>query len=107
MKVKYRANFLYSLMSLIAMLLWTNIVAQGYQIGKINTTFTDATRNNRQVPVAIYYPADVAGNAVPFAPGEFPVISFGHGFVMVHSAYQFLWEALVPSGYIVAFPLTE
>jgi hypothetical protein len=38
---------------------------------------------------------------------QFPVISFGHGFVMVHTAYQFLWLDLVPKGYILAFPTTE
>ncbi len=82
-------------------------LSQPYAIGSLNTTYVDPARNNRQIPVAIYYPALSPGNTVPVAPGHFPVVSFGHGFVMVHTAYKYLWEALVPLGYIVAFPLTE
>jgi dienelactone hydrolase len=43
----------------------------------------------------------------PVAIGEFPHIVFGHGFIMTWSAYQNIWEALVPRGYIVMFPRTE
>lgn len=81
--------------------------AQPWPIGKTTVTFFDAERNNRAVNTAIYYPAVSTGNHVPAAEGVFPVISFGHGFVMVHTAYQYLWEALVPEGYILAFPTTE
>ena len=37
----------------------------------------------------------------------FPVIVFGHGFVMAWSAYDNIWQDLVAQGYIVAFPTTE
>lgn len=78
-----------------------------FSIGHISTTFTDPDRNNRQIPVEIYYPAQVAGEAVPLADGSFPVVQFGHGFVMVWSAYQSFWETYVPAGFIVCFPKTE
>ena len=81
--------------------------AQSYEVGSTTVTFVDPDRNNRQIPTAIYYPAVQAGQNTPLAPGEFPVISFGHGFVMVHTAYQFLWLHLVSKGYILAFPTTE
>ncbi|HRY32569.1 MAG TPA: T9SS type A sorting domain-containing protein [Bacteroidales bacterium] len=84
--------------------------AQGYQIGHVAVTFTDSSRNNRSIPVEIYYPADVTGDNVPFTSANsdpFPVLCFGHGFVMTWSAYQNIWSALVPEGFIIVFPRTE
>lgn len=80
-----------------------------FGIGHIDTTFTDPDRNNRAVPVAIYYPADTSGDGVPLTstPGAFPVLSFGHGFVMGWEAYENLWTAIVPRGYLMVFPKTE
>lgn len=82
--------------------------AQTFQIGTANLTITDPTRG-RSIPLALYYPANVAGAEVPVAnvPGGFPVVSFGHGFVIGTESYSWLWQALVPMGYIVVFPKTE
>jgi len=77
------------------------------QVGHTTVTFVDPSRNNRQIATEIYYPATSAGNNTPIAEGVFPLITFGHGFVMVWSAYQNFWDALVPEGYILAFPKTE
>ncbi len=77
------------------------------QIGHTTVTFIDSLRNNRQIATEIYYPATSAGNNTPIAAGVFPLITFGHGFVMVWSAYQNFWDLLVPEGYILAFPTTE
>ena len=38
---------------------------------------------------------------------QFPIIIFGHGFLMSFSAYQNLWEEFVTRGYIIVFPRTE
>jgi hypothetical protein len=81
------------------------LFAQG--IGHTTVTYTDPARSNRQIATEIYYPAATTANNVPISPGTYPVIVFGHGFVMVYSAYQNIWNALVPQGYIVAFPTTE
>src|SRR5690242_57008 len=92
---------------LSAALLCSNLFAQPFQIGHTTITLIDSTRNNRAIPTEVYYPADVAGNNVPvtLATGDkFPVISFGHGFVMTWDAYQNIWDALVPEGFIIAFP---
>jgi dienelactone hydrolase len=78
-----------------------------FQVGHTSMTFTDPARNNRPIQVEIYYPADVTGDNVPLSAGQFPVIQFGHGFVMVWSAYQHFWETYVPQGYILCFPKTE
>ena len=84
--------------------------AQSYQIGHTTLTFIDATRGNRSVATEIYYPADVAGDNMPLTTQntfQFPSLVFGHGFVMTWDAYQNFWQALVPNGYIMAFPKTE
>ena len=59
------------------------------------------------MPTEIYYPSISEGNNTPVAFGQFPIIIFGHGFLMSFSAYQNLWEEFVPRGYIIAFPRTE
>lgn len=84
---------------------WLSTTAQ--QIGHTTVTFVDSSRGNRQIATEVYYPATAAGDDTPIAAGVFPLITFGHGFVMVWSAYQNFWEALVPEGYILAFPTTE
>ncbi len=95
------------LLPLLLLLAAAQLIAQPYQIGNISTTYIDPDRNNRNIPTEVFYPANQAGSNVPVADGMFPVVVFGHGFVMVYSAYEYLWEALVPLGYIVVLPKTE
>lgn len=92
------------------------IILAQFPIGHTSVTFNDPTRTGgygsgggpgRQIQTEIYYPADSSGVDVPVAQGEFPIISFGHGFAMAWSAYENIWEELVSLGYIVAFPRTE
>jgi pimeloyl-ACP methyl ester carboxylesterase len=70
-------------------------------------SFTDTSRNDRQIPVEVYYPALTAGEEVPLAPGQFPVLSFGHGFVMGVDSYLNFSNFLVPEGYIFVLSDTE
>ena len=84
--------------------------AQPFQIGHTTVNFVDASRNNRVIATEIYYPAENAGENVALTTSttaQFPVLSFGHGFVMSWEAYQNYWDFLVPNGYIMAFPKTE
>lgn len=82
--------------------------AQPYSVGHTTLTLTDASRSNRSIPVEVYYPAASTGDNVAVAgTRKFPVVSFGHGFVMTWDAYKNIWNALVPEGMIVAFPKTE
>ena len=101
------------------------VAAAGYSqgIGRISINFRDATRSGgfsingatsfpsgstgRNIGTEIYYPATSNGTNTPIVAGDYPVIVFGHGFAMAWDAYQNIWEALVPQGYIVAFPRTE
>ena len=81
-------------------------LAQSYNIGHTNMAFFDDARN-RSISTEIYYPANEMGENVLLANGGFPVIVFGHGFLMAYEAYANFWTELVPKGYIMAFPTTE
>lgn len=81
--------------------------AQVFQVGHKQQTFVDASRSNRNITTEIYYPSVTAGNNVSVASGQFPVLVFGHGFVMVWSAYAPIWNNIVSNGYIMVFPTTE
>jgi len=78
-----------------------------HQVGHTTITFQDASRGNRDIETEIYYPAATSGNDVSMVADTFPVIVFGHGFVMAWSAYENLWAEFVPRGYIMVFPRTE
>jgi predicted dienelactone hydrolase len=90
-----------------SLLFTLTLLGQSYPIGHTTIMFEDPERGNRQIETEIYYPATAACDDTPGAAGEFPVIVFGHGFVMAWSAYANLWEEFVPRGYIMAFPRTE
>ena len=90
-----------------AVLLSLTIKAQTYSVGHTQITYTDPARAGRSIQTEIYYPAATAGTGVPLSAGTYPIIVFGHGFVMAWDAYQNIWDDLVLQGYIVAFPRTE
>ena len=98
---------MFRLLLLTSFLATATTLSAQWQIGHTSITFVDPARNNRPVLTDIYYPAETAGDHVPLAAGQYPVIQFGHGFVMVWSAYQHFWETLVPQGFILCFPRTE
>jgi predicted dienelactone hydrolase len=98
--------------------------AQPFAVGHMSINFKDATRtggyaisgssvvtvggsSGRDIGTEIYYPAATAGNNVAVATGTFPVVVFGHGFVMTWDAYTDLWTDLVSNGYIVCLARTE
>lgn len=92
------------------LLFQTALHAQIFNIGHTTITFVDSSRSNRAIATEIYYPADSTGDGVPFtstSSDKFPVLSFGHGFVMTWDAYENIRTAVVPAGYIIAFPKTE
>lgn len=82
--------------------------AQTFSIGHHAESpgYRDNVRN-RDVLADVYYPANSAGNDVTVANGQFPVLVFGHGFVMTWDSYSFLWQYFVPKGYICVFARTE
>jgi pimeloyl-ACP methyl ester carboxylesterase len=96
-----------SFLILIGLLIFSaNISAQSFDVGHTSITFYDSSRN-RNIETEIYYPADNPGENVPIASGNFPVIVFGHGFLMSWESYENFWTELVPNGYVICFPTTE
>ena len=83
-----------------------NIFVQSYNIGHISKDFYDNARN-RNITTEIYYPSDTNGDNVPISMGNYPIIVFGHGFLMSWDSYDNFWNSLVPEGYILCFPTTE
>lgn len=97
-------------------LLGGQAMAQTYPFGETTITFNDPARTGgfgngggpgRQIETKIYYPAATQGLNTPVANGQFPVIVFGHGFVMTWDSYEPLYDSLAAHGFIVALPRTE
>ena len=96
--------------SLILLLSTYVAFSQSILIGKTTLHFTDTARNNRRINVDVFYPSDSAGSVHRLAGQEgkkFPVLCFGHGFLLPVNAYRNIVEAVVPEGYILAFPKSE
>lgn len=93
---------------LIIIILASNVHGQYTSIGHRAETFFDSSRT-RSITCDIYYPADVSGTNVSVVSDtiHFPVLVFGHGFVMSTSSYSSLRDSLVLQGYIMALPTTE
>ena len=91
----------------ILFLQFSTLLHADYFIGNYSEEFLDSFRSNRPIPVEIYYPSISAGINTQVAFGQFPIIIFGHGFLMSFSSYQNFWEEFVPRGYIIVFPRTE
>ena len=86
----------------------TSAIAQPFAVGHQSVTFNDPARS-RNIAVELYYPSDIAGDNVAIASGteQFPVVAFGHGFVMSVDAYDYLKDLIVPAGFIFVLPKTE
>lgn len=84
----------------------TNTMAQSFNIGHATITFHDSSRS-RNIATEVYYPGINTGQNVAVDSGSFPVLIFGHGFLMDWNAYQNFWTELVPKGYVMCFPTTE
>ena len=84
----------------------SNLFAQSFNIGHTSMDFYDNARN-RNITTEIYYPADSNGDDRPISFGNFPIIVFGHGFLISWDSYENFWNSLVPEGYILCFPTTE
>ena len=90
--------------------------AQTFPVGSRTIVFNDPTRTGgtgsgggtgRQIQTDIVYPAVTAGANTTVATGKFPVVVFGHGFVMETTVYRAIFDSLAKLGYICAMPKTE
>ncbi len=96
-----------SLFFIISTISLTPAYSQSFGIGSVQHTFIDPARNDRPILTEIYFPVPAEGSKESIAEGTFPLLIFGHGFVMTWSAYENLWTHFVPQGYVMAFPRTE
>jgi pimeloyl-ACP methyl ester carboxylesterase len=93
-----------------ALALISGVMAQPFSSGSTTLTLNDPDRGNRAVAFEVKYPADQSGTDVPVTSvvsDRFPVVVFGHGFVMEVGAYDNIVSLLVPEGYILVLPTTE
>jgi hypothetical protein len=77
-----------------------------FPVGTRNLTFYDPDRD-RNIGTVIHYPAISAGTDTEIAAGSFPVLVFGHGFLMGVTSYNNFRDYFVPRGYILVLPTTE
>ncbi len=101
-----RSRSLFAVLATAAAILWLTTAAWAYEIGHTILILTDQTRG-KNIPTEVYYPADSAGENVPVASGQFPLLVFGHGQRTAIPYQHHYWEALVPEGYVMALPTTE
>ena len=97
-----KGSFLLVLLFLIS----STTLAQTFSVGNTSIVFYDSIRN-RNIATEIYYPADNPGQNEAISAGDFPVLVFGHGFLMGWDSYQNFWTEIVPNGYVICFPTTE
>lgn len=97
--------------------------AQTYPVGHMSINFKDVSRTStgysisggittntatgRTIGTEVYYPATTTGTNTSVASGQFPVVVFGHGFVMTYDNYDNIYNRLAALGYIVLLPRTE
>lgn len=93
---------------LCSLIVWNAAIldAQGLAVGIRDTQWNDPQRN-RDIPLTLYYPSFSGGSQASLAPGPFPVVIVAHGFIIDPSAYAYLWQHLVPEGWIVTVVDTE
>lgn len=76
-------------------------------VGTTARTFVDPARSGRSVACDVYYPAPTAGQNVPVAEGAFPILSFGHGYLIGAERYAYLGNGLASAGFIVVLAESE
>ena len=95
--------------------------AQTFPVGQISINFKDPLRTGgtainggvqmpgtgRDIGTEVFYPAVSNGSLAALASGQFPVVVFGHGFVMTYDNYDNIYNKLASEGFIVALPRTE
>jgi predicted dienelactone hydrolase len=73
-----------------------------YEVGRLRLSFGDSPGSRGEIPVDVFYPALEPGERGAAAPGRFPLVVFGHGYNMETLDYAYIWETLVPAGYVFA-----
>jgi len=94
----------------ILLFLSINAFPQKYETGELSLKFIDKERGNRRIPVDIYYPVNSLrsdSDTYPDISEKFPVICFGHGYLISGKWYDHICDILVPEGFILIIPASE
>lgn len=81
-----------------------------YTVSHFSVKFKDSERGNRRIPADIFYPVRTkvsVTDSSSFRNEKFPVICFGHGYLISGKWYKYLIEMLVPEGFILIVPSSE
>lgn len=95
---------------IIAILFCADIASQGYNTGHSSIILRDTLRGNRKIPVEIFYPELNIGDSSEIIVRNntrYPLICFGHGYLLSGVWYQHIVDILIPQGYILVFPNSE
>jgi predicted dienelactone hydrolase len=85
----------------------TPAAAGPFAVGFRNVSFSEQGLANNPIGARVYYPAVSAGQNVTVATGQFPVLSFGHGFNLNYLDYTQIFQHLASWGYFVVTPNTQ
>jgi predicted dienelactone hydrolase len=94
---------------ILGVLVFMQLQGQSYSVGHTRDTLTDPYRENRAIPLQVYYPSDSSGLNTALtrkSTEKFPLLCFAHGYRVHPEFYANIWKAAVPEGYIVVLPET-
>ena len=80
--------------------------AQG-NVGQTDWLLIDESRDSREIPCSVWYPALENGTDTEPASDVFPTFVMAHGFLMTSMDYEGLAQALAGSGYVFVALATE
>lgn len=102
----FKSSFRLLFVLVILLSLHPYTFSQAFPVGNRNVTLLDASRN-REIGLLLYYPAQTAGANTALASGSFPLLTFGHGFLIPAASYSDFASLLAGQGIVVALPSTE
>eukprot|EP01083_Nonionella_stella_P061178 159489_1 len=96
-------SYWFILYYLISVATCFSTVSPQYNISYYKRDIYDPRRPEHRIPLKLYYPKTSETNAITF-----PILVFGHclfaGLDLPPDEYNYIWQSLVPLGYIVAMP---
>ena len=72
-----------------------NPTSGNYTICNYDTTLRDPSRPNHNIPLLMYYPCNHLN--------KYPYMIFGHAAESQDTWYDYIWQGMVPQGYITIF----
>ena len=78
-----------------------------WEVGQTDWLLIDESRDDREIPCSVWYPAVTSGLEVEPEMGAFPSFVMAHGFLMSSMDYTGLAETLVSAGYVFVSLATE